>query len=268
MINKGKRNVLGIRVDALDYESALDRIFKAAQDKKPLAVSALAVHGLMTGLGSLEHKYRLNHFHIVAPDGQPVRWALNLLHGTRLPDRVYGPKLTMEVCAEAARKGIPIFLYGSRPEVLEEMIIQLKSRFSGINIAGSEPSKFRRTSIEEKAEIAERIISSGARITLVGLGCPRQEVFCFEYNGILSMPVLAVGAAFDYLAGQVNEPPGYIQKYGLQWLYRLLQEPGRLWKRYLVLNPVFVFLLLIQILGIWRPSPGKCKKPDEEVLYG
>ncbi len=264
----GKRNVIGILVDAVDYEAAVDRIVAAATERRGYAVSALAVHGIMTGVRDRIHGYRLNHFDLVTPDGQPVRWSLNLLHGTRLTDRVYGPTLMLEICAVAAGKGLPIYLYGSTEPVLDRLQTSLRRRFSGLTVAGSEPSKFRRTTAEEKAEIADRIRSSGAAITFVGLGCPRQEVFAFEYRDALSMPVVAVGAAFDYHAGVLREPPPFVQRAGLQWLYRLAQEPQRLWKRYTVMNAAYLGRLALQRLGLARVDPNVAEPPRSEVLYG
>lgn len=246
MIDLGKRSVLGVMVDAVDYEAAVARIIAAAEECRPYSVTALAVHGVMTGVDDPEHLYRLNHFDLVTPDGQPVRWAMNWRHKTGLKDRVYGPNLMLRVCEAAASAGLPIFLYGSTEEVLGHLTTNLERRFPGLKIAGSEPSKFRTTTPEEKDEIASRIRDSGAQITFVGLGCPRQEVFAYEYRDDLSMPAIAVGAAFDYHAGLVSEPPELLQRWGLQWLYRLLQDPKRMWRRYLLLNPRFVWGALLR----------------------
>jgi N-acetylglucosaminyldiphosphoundecaprenol N-acetyl-beta-D-mannosaminyltransferase len=264
----GKRNVVGVLVDALDYDAATERVIDAAKMQVGFAVTALAVHGVMTGVGDKEHRHRLNHFDIVTPDGQPVRWALNLLHRTNLKDRVYGPNLSLRIYAEAAREGLPVYFYGSRQEVLDALQKRLPERFPGFAIAGAEPSKFRRTSPEEKDEIVQRIKDSGAKIVMVGLGCPRQEVFTHEYHEALGMPVIAVGAAFDYHAGMVDEPPEWIQRSGLQWLYRLLQQPTRLWKRYLLLNPAYMTLVALQALHVWRPNPSPGEAPKYELLYG
>lgn len=263
-----KCNILGVLVDAVDYGAAVERIVAAARARRSCAVTALAVHGVMTGVQSRTHRYRLNRFDLVTPDGQAVRWAMNLLYRTRLPDRVYGPRLMLEVCAAAEAGGLPIFLYGSRPSVLDRLVSRLRERHPGLIIAGAEPSKFRRTDAREKADLVRRIRGSGARITFVGLGCPRQEVFAYEYRDELSIPVIAVGAAFDYHAGEIREPPIFIQKAGLQWLHRFAQEPRRLWRRYWLLNPAFAGLLALQALNLWRPSPDDADAPAAEVLVG
>lgn len=268
MIDRGKKNVLGVTIDAVDYEAAVGKIIAAARARQPLAVSALAVHGVMTGVLDPEHGYRLNHLDLVVPDGQPVRWALNLLHGTALTDRVYGPTLTLKVCEAAAREGLPLYLYGSRPEVLESLTKNLTRRFPALQIAGSQPSRFRQVSAAEKEEIAREIRESGAAIVLVGLGCPRQETWAYEYRELLGMPILAVGAAFDFHAGTLPQAPAWLQRWGLEWLFRLVQEPGRLWKRYAYLNPLFLGMLALQLLRLRAFSPAKAIPPREEMRYG
>jgi exopolysaccharide biosynthesis WecB/TagA/CpsF family protein len=267
MLNAGKRSIIGVLVDAVDYDGALDYIFRAARERRCALVSALAVHGVMTGVLDHEHQFRLNHFGLVVPDGQPVRWALQWLYGIRLYDRVRGPTLTTMVCERAAAEGEPIYLYGSTSEILSALIKSLQQRFPGINIAGAEPSKFRRLTALERSELIERILASGASITLVGLGCPRQETFAYEVGTALSMPVLAIGAAFPFLAGLIPEAPVWMQNSGLEWLFRLASEPRRLWRRYLYLNPAYLFLLAAQATGIFS-FPTEGNSPVQEQLFG
>jgi len=267
MLDLGKKNILGVMISAIDYEATLNLIFRAAGERRSATVSALAVHGVMTGVLDSEHKFRLNRFDALVPDGQPVRWVLNWLHSTGLPDRVRGPSLTRQVCARAAAEGVPIYLYGSTAEVLELMKRRLEIDCPGIIIAGAEPSKFRRLTPDEKLELANKINESGARITLVGLGCPRQETFAFEFQSVLSMPILAVGAAFPFIAGLVQEAPEWMGRTGLEWLFRFGSEPKRLWRRYLYLNPAYLFLVALQALRISRfPTDGKV--PVTESLFG
>ncbi len=267
MRHLGKKNVIGILIDAVDYEASVDFVFRAARQRRGAAISALAVHGVMTGVLDAAHKFRLNHFDLLVPDGQPVRWVLNWLYGAALADRVYGPNLTLKVCERAATEGESIFLYGSTAEILSALEQSLKQRFPGIRIAGSEPSRFRRLAAGERIELADRIVSSGASITLVGLGCPRQESFAYEFRDALSMPILAVGAAFPFIAGRVAQAPRWMQDRGLEWLFRLCAEPGRLWRRYLYLNPAYLLLVALQTTGLLRfDTDGR--PPIEEVLAG
>ena len=267
MIDKGKHNVLGVLVDAVDYPASVSRIVDAARDGRGFAATALAVHGVMTGVQDPAQRHRLNELDLVTPDGQPVRWALNLLYGLGLKDRVYGPTLTLHVCATAEREGLPVFFYGSTREVLHKLENRLQERFPKLRMAGTEPSKFRQSTPEEKQQIADRIVSSGARILFVGLGCPRQEVFAYEYRTALPMPILAVGAAFDYHAGVRREPPLWVQRTGLHWMHRLAQEPRRLWKRYALTNTSFVAMLGLQAAGAWKPDPGRTVPPPQDLLY-
>lgn len=258
MIDRGKRDLLGVLIDAVDYESATSRILDAAERGVPYGVSALAVHGVMEGVRDPELRYRLNRLDLVTPDGQAVRWALDRLHGTRLPDRCYGPTLTLWVCRAAAGAGLPVYLYGSRPEVLDALRANLTARVPGLVVAGQAPSAFGRVPPAELDAIAERIRVSGARLVLAGLGCPRQEVFAYEMRARVSMPVLAVGAAFEYHAGLRREPPAWVGRAGLQWLWRLAAEPHRLWRRYLTTNPAFV-------AGVTRQRLGRSRRPDERA---
>jgi exopolysaccharide biosynthesis WecB/TagA/CpsF family protein len=268
MIDAGKHNLLGVRVDALDYEAAVEKIVAAARARRPLAVSALAVHGVMTGVLDPVHRHRLNHLDLVVPDGQPVRWGLNWLARAGLADRVYGPTLMLAVCAAAARAGLPVYLYGSRREVVEALAGNLAGRFPGLRVAGFEPSRFRQVTPGEKRAIARAIVASGAAITFVGLGCPRQEVWAYEYREALAMPILAVGAAFDFHAGRLKQAPAALQRWGLEWLYRFASEPRRLWRRYLFLNPLYLALLALQAAHLVSFDPDGTTPPPGELLHG
>jgi N-acetylglucosaminyldiphosphoundecaprenol N-acetyl-beta-D-mannosaminyltransferase len=267
MRDEGKKNVLGILINALDYDAAVDSILCAARDRRAFAVSAVAVHGLMTGVLDPEQKFRLNHFDLLTPDGQPIRWVLNWLYRAKLRDRVYGPNLTLKLCARAAQEGVAVYFYGSTPEILAELKKSLASRFPALVIAGMEPSRFRPLTPQEKTDLAARIRASGTSLVFVGLGCPRQEVFAFECRDILQMPILAVGAAFPFLAGLIPQAPAWMQKAGLEWLFRLASEPKRLWRRYLFLNPAYILLVLLQATRMSRFST-QGQSPTAELLHG
>jgi len=268
MLDRGKADVLGVRIAAVDYEAAVDQIVRAARARQPMAVSALAVHGVMTGVLDAVHRYRLNHFDLLVPDGQPVRWALRWLHGIGLPDRVYGPVLMRRLCEHAAQERLPIFLFGGTERQLAALSSSLTSQYPGLLIAGTRPSKFRKISEAERTEVTRAIVESGAALTFVGLGCPRQEVWVFEHRDRLDMPLVAVGAAFSFLAGWLKDAPHVMQNAGLEWLFRLVQEPVRLWKRYLILNPLYLGLLVLQMTGL-RPFDARvASPPTDEIRYG
>ncbi|HEX5597302.1 MAG TPA: WecB/TagA/CpsF family glycosyltransferase [Micromonosporaceae bacterium] len=265
-MDAGKHELLGVLVDVLDYEAATAKVLAAARGRRPFALTALAVHGVMSGVHDPVHKARLNALDVVTPDGQPVRWGLNLLHGVKLREWVSGPELVLRVLDRMAGEGLPVYLYGSTPETLERLNEALGRRFPGLRIAGGEPSKFRPAEPGEPAEIAERITRSGARLVLVGLGCPRQEEFVSGMRPLLSVPLMAVGAAFDYHAGRLRPAPSWMQRSGLAWLWRLIVEPRRLWRRYLFCNTQYLFLLAGQKLRLWQPKPVQSAQGRQETF--
>jgi exopolysaccharide biosynthesis WecB/TagA/CpsF family protein len=261
-----KKNLIGILVDGFDRYAAADMVLDAARQGRAFSVSAIAVHGVMTGVLDPSHRYRLNHLDLIVADGQPVRWALNLLHDVGLRQRVYGPNLTVEVLTRAAPEKIPVYFYGSTQEVLDLLCARMQKRFPDLQIAGAEPSRFGQISADTAAEIASRIRQSGARIVFVGLGCPRQEVWAYEFRDRLKVPILAVGAAFPFLAGTLRMAPQWMQNRGLEWLFRLCMEPRRLWRRYLLLSPAYIVCVVCQWLGFHFTPEGT--QPEHEVLYG
>jgi N-acetylglucosaminyldiphosphoundecaprenol N-acetyl-beta-D-mannosaminyltransferase len=178
---------------------------------------------------------------LAVPDGQPLVWGLRLLGHARAT-RVYGPDLMAHYCAHAASTGTPIYLYGGRSEqALELLTERLRERFPGLRIAGGFSPPFRPLTAEEQAQVVKRIDSSGAKVVWVGTGQPKQELWMSEMRPHLAAPLLVgVGAAFDFHAGIVSQAPGWMQRNGLEWLYRLTREPKRLWRRYLTQNPRFV----------------------------
>ena len=263
MIDLGKRNILGVLVDALDYDAAVERLLGAARQGRPLGASALAVHGVMEAARDPVLRYRVNHLDLVTPDGQPVRWALNLLYGTRLRDRVYGPALMLKLLDRAEAEQLAVYLYGSTSAVLDALVDNLQQRFPALAVAGYEPSRFRLGTPTELDEIAARITASDARLVFVGLGCPRQEVLTHELARRVAFPVLAVGAAFDYHAGVLREPPAIVQRAGLQWLWRLASEPRRLWRRYCLLNPAYAVRVGAQAAHLSRPDARGVVPPED-----
>ena len=268
MIDRGRHNLLGVQINAVDYEASVNQIIGAAQQRRPFGVSALAVHGVMTGVLDKEHRHRLNQLELVVPDGQPVRWGLNLLHQIRLRERVYGPDLMLTVCEMAAEAEIPVFLYGSTGETLAQLSEQLTKKIPKLKLAGTRASKFDKLTAAEKKEVINEIRSSGASITFVGLGCPRQEVWAYEFKEALEMPVLAVGAAFAFHAGDLPQAPPIMQRFGLEWLFRLVQEPGRLWRRYVFLNPYYMALVALQKTKLRKFRADDTRPPISEIGCG
>lgn len=240
--------VLGVNVSRVDYEAAVEAIINAAKERRSFGATALAVHGVMEAYRDGAFAELVNRLHLITPDGQPVRWAMNLLGARELKDRVYGPTLTLKVCERAAAKELPIFLYGSTQAVLDRLSRNLKTKVPGLIVAGMQADRFREASPEEDEQDIRTINQSGARIVLVGRGCPRQEKWVAAHIGKIQAAMIAVGAAFDFHAGTLPQAPKILQDYGLEWLFRLVNEPKRLWRRYLILNPLFVLTFSQQLI--------------------
>jgi exopolysaccharide biosynthesis WecB/TagA/CpsF family protein len=241
-----KHDLFGVRVSAVTCDQACDAILSAAQQREPAVVSAFAVHALIEAATEPALATRVNRFAIITPDGQPVRWALNWLHGVRLKQRVYGPDLMWRLCERAADEGVSIYLYGSSPATLAALEANLLKAFVTIKIAGVESPPFRPLSPEEDAAMIARVNASGAGLLFLGLGCPKQDYFAAEHADHIRAVQLCVGAAFDFHAGTKSTAPEWMQRRGLEWAFRLYQEPRRLWKRYLVTNTIFLQKLAAQ----------------------
>lgn len=262
MIDLGRHPILGVGINAVDYDAAVAKVIAAAAERRPMTATCSAVHGVMIGALDPEHRHRLNSFDMIVPDGQPVRWALRWRHGVRLSDRVRGVDFMLALCERAAAVGVPIFLYGSRPEILEPLVENLRRSYPALVIAGTRPSAFRSVSEEEQHAIAAEIRASGAGLVLAGLGCPRQEVWAYENAALLPMPIVGIGSAFDSNAGALPPPPEWMKRRGLEWLFRLRRDPRRLWKRYLILNPLYLLFLTGELLGLARFGSGTPTAPE------
>jgi N-acetylglucosaminyldiphosphoundecaprenol N-acetyl-beta-D-mannosaminyltransferase len=192
----------------------------------------------------------LNSVDIAATDGMPLVWALRSF-GAKRQQRVYGPDLTLAMCGQAARLGHRVFLYGGRPNTLGLLCDRLKARFPSLQIVDAYAPPFRPLTLEEDRAAIERILASDADIVFVGIGAPKQERWMLEHRAQLpGVVMLAVGAAFDFHAGTVRQAPRWMQRSGLEWLFRLCAEPKRLWRRYLVVNPLFLVMWALQSAGV------------------
>lgn len=244
MTTPAKVDVFGVGLSVVDYNDATARIIEAGRRHESFGMSALATHGLMEAVHNPEFMTVVCELDMVTPDGQPVRWAMNLLHGTGLSDRVYGPDLTWKVCGAAAEAGVGIYLFGSTSETCTAFVNAIRAEWPDVRIDGVQPDRFREATLDEDAADIARINNSGAGIVLVGRGCPRQERWVQAHQGKINAAMMAVGAAFDYHAGQLRKPPAAMQKYGLEWLWRLVLEPKRLYKRYAITNSQYVVELV------------------------
>jgi exopolysaccharide biosynthesis WecB/TagA/CpsF family protein len=243
-----KHSLLGVNVSVTDYNQAERLIILAAIQRTSAIVTHLPVHGIVLACNDHELNSMVGTFEIAAPDGQPVRWALNSLYGTNLRDRVYGPELMLRLCRRAAAEGIAIYLYGSYPQIVERLRARLLKECLSLKVVGCESPPFRRLTSKEDQAAVERINSSGAGLVFLGLGCPLQDIFAYEHRHSIKAIQLCVGAAFDFLAGSKKTAPKWMQKSGFEWLYRLMQEPGRLWRRYFITNSIFLWKLSGEII--------------------
>ncbi|MEB3289082.1 MAG: WecB/TagA/CpsF family glycosyltransferase, partial [Leptolyngbya sp.] len=251
------RRILKTRVDATSYEDACHRIQAWAEARQSCYVVVANVHVVMTAYRDPRYQAVVNQAALVTPDGMPLVWGLRRLGIAHQP-RVYGPDLMLAWCERAAQTGLPLYLYGGTEETLQKLREALQRQFPGLPIAGSYAPPFRALSPQEDAADVARIQQSGSRVVLVGLGCPKQEQWMYRQLGQVNGVMIGVGAAFNFFSGEVSQAPRWMMALGLEWLYRLSQEPRRLWRRYAINNPLFILLFGLQLLRHTRhPRPPR-----------
>ena len=240
-------DILGTKIDVVSWNSAVDRIIGWAGRHESKYVCACNVHVVVSAKGDLRLAEALDQADLATPDGMPIAWSIRR---AGFPDqqRINGPDLMLETCARAAQAGISVFLFGSEPATLTALRNQLIKLLPSLQLAGVYSPPFRQLSRKENSEIATMINSSGAGIVFVGLGCPKQEIWMRRQRGSIKAVMLGVGAAFDYHAGTLRRAPAWMRNIGMEWLYRLLAEPRRLWRRYLVTNSLFIAATTAQLI--------------------
>ena len=242
--------ILGVPLALTDYERTIEWMDATIATGRRGYVCVAAVHTVMACQEDPELRAAVLGSDLTVPDGQPLVWAMNAL-GHDLSSRVYGPDLMARYCERAALTGARMFLYGGRNQgALVQLALNLRTRYPGLNIVGGYAPPFRALTGEEEDFVLDEINRSQADVVWVGIGVPKQEKWMAAMRERLRAPVLVgVGAAFDFHAGLVSQAPRWMQSMGLEWAYRLLQEPGRLWRRYLRYNPLFVAGFLRQWLA-------------------
>lgn len=245
-----KRDLFGVGVTACETDAAVDVIIAAAKIRQPSIVSCFSVHSLVSASDDPVLNRKANSFEMVTPDGQPIRWALNLLHKTGLAERVTGRAVVEGVCAAAVEGNVSIYLYGSQPHVLEGLQAELLRRYPGLQIAGAESPPFRQLTAEEDIAVIDRINNSGAGVVLIGLGCPKQDIFAFAHRPQIRAVQVCVGAVFDFFSGNKSIAPAWMQRLGMEWVWRLACEPRRLFWRYATTNSAYCWKLLRSYLGL------------------
>lgn len=243
--------VLNVDIDALNWEAALGCLLGWGRRSESRYVCICNVHSVVTAGQDAKFERVLREADLATPDGAPVAWLMRRM-GVAGQQRINGPDLMWRYCelSETQAEELPsIYLYGGSEEVLATLQHRLSVRFPKLQIAGAYSPPFRPLSAEEDAEVVKRINGSGAGVVWVSLGCPKQEFWMAEHRGRIQAVMVGVGAAFDYHAGTIKRAPVWMQNSGLEWFHRLLSEPRRLWKRYLITNSLFIFGAAKQIIS-------------------
>ncbi len=245
-------DVLGVQVSAIDLARAVDLAERWIAAGRAGYICMTGVHGVMEAKREPEFRGILNGAALNAPDGMPMTW-VGRMQGLREMDRVFGPEFMAAMCRRSVEQGYRNFLYGGKPGVAELLRANFERRFPGLQVVGTYTPPFRALTETEEEEICARVRAARPHIVWVGLSTPKQERFMARYAQRLGAPLLAgVGAAFDYHAGLIRDCPQWVKRAGLQWAHRLMQDPRRLWRRYLRNNPVFLWHIALQLAGVRR----------------
>ncbi|HWP83578.1 MAG TPA: WecB/TagA/CpsF family glycosyltransferase, partial [Terriglobia bacterium] len=238
-------------MNALQIPDAIDEMERWIRERDGSHyIAVTGMHGVTEAQRDFGFRAVLNAADLVVPDGMPLVW-LGRLRGYPLERRVYGPELMLAFCQQTAHKGYRHFFYGGAPGVADALARSLAKRFPGLVVAGTYSPPFRPLTAAEDAEVSEYIQRAKPDVLWVGLSTPKQERWMHEHRPRLRVPVMVgVGAAFDIHTGRLRQAPRWMRERGLEWLFRLLQEPRRLWRRYLVLGSQFVFLVALELLGL------------------
>jgi N-acetylglucosaminyldiphosphoundecaprenol N-acetyl-beta-D-mannosaminyltransferase len=237
-----KMKILDISIQTVSYAVSVSQILVWANHNDSRSVYAANVHMLMEAHDHTDFRQMVNEADLVTPDGMPLVWALRL-KGVKGQERVYGPTLMLEVLRAAEKEQIPVGFLGSTDEILTKLSENMLAAFPGLKIAICKSLPFRPLTANEDSSLCESIAVSRARILFIALGCPKQECWIAAHKGKIKAVMIGVGAAFAFHAGEVRQAPIWMQKAGLEWLFRFSQEPERLWRRYWINNPRFVVLV-------------------------
>ena len=241
-------SLLGTRIDAVSWEQAVARIMRWAVAREARIVCLCNVHSVISARRDPALRAAIDCADLATPDGAPLAWLMRK-RGYAEQQRINGPDLMWRVLAEAERLQFPVFMLGSTAATLMQLKVAVQNTYPHLPLAGLLAPPFRALTTAEDDAIVDTINDSGARLLLVGLGCPKQEIWMAKHRQRLHVVMLGVGAAFDYHAGTLKRAPPFWQQHGLEWLYRLAMEPSRLLKRYLVTNTLFLLSLPFEL---WR----------------
>jgi bacterial polymer biosynthesis proteins, WecB/TagA/CpsF family len=246
---KKLKRVVSLFPDVVNHDAAIKKIAELAAQKRGAYVCFSTVHMVMESFDDPEFAEKVNGADYIVTDGMPIVW-MQKLQGEREAERVRANDLMILLCGYAEKNGLSVGFYGGRQEVLDAILERAKRDFPKLKVAYAFSPPFRPLTAEEDAAVTAEINRAAPDILFMGLGCPKQENWMAAHSGKITPVMLGVGASFDFFAGNVKESPEWMGKLGLEWLYRLTQEPKRLWRRYLILNPRFIWLATLQLLGL------------------
>jgi N-acetylglucosaminyldiphosphoundecaprenol N-acetyl-beta-D-mannosaminyltransferase len=250
--SQNRVNILGVGVSVLDMETAVNQAEELLASGERGYVCVTGVHGIIEAQRNSDFRSILNRSFLTTPDGMPTVW-LGHLHGFHSMTRVYGPDFMLAMCERSVEPGYRHFFYGGKPGVAEELREALCSRIPGLQVVGTYTPPFRELTAQEDAELSAQLEACRPDILWCGLSTPKQEKFMARYCDRLPVKMMVgVGAAFDLLSGNLEEAPDWMKQSGLQWLYRFIKEPKRLWRRYCFNNPFFVWLTFLQLAHLRR----------------
>ncbi|RBP49883.1 WecB/TagA/CpsF family glycosyltransferase [Arenicella xantha] len=233
-------DVFGIPYAITDYTDAAKRVVTHAVARTSFSVFALPVHGVVERRRDAEFAAAIDSASLVVPDGQPIRWVMNWLHGAGLTDRVYGPTLLHHVLASPRETEFRVFVYGGRTiEVQQAFVRHIEQQYPHVVVCGA----YREERPDVQTLSAAIVQDTKPNLVVVGLGCPKQEKWIATNQNQIDAALMGVGAAFSFFSGDQQSAPQWMQDRGLEWLYRLIKEPKRLWRRYFYTNTVFIILV-------------------------
>ena len=245
-------DVLGIPITALRYDDGVAALLSAAKDRRPFRAHFATVHSVVTAKESTALRTVFESADMVAADGMPLVWLLRR-RGAAWAERVCGPDVMVSLCDRGREIGLRHYFLGGRAGTAERLAERLIERFPGLSIVGTVSPPFRPIDPAEDAAIVDSINAVAPDVVWVGLGSPKQELWAAEHAGRLTAPlILPVGAAFDFHSGQLRRAPGWMQRTGLEWLFRLAMEPRRLFRRYVTTNARFLYLVAREALASRR----------------
>jgi len=256
-----RANVLGVGVSAINLSQAAQILLDTAYRNQRGYVCVTGVHGISEAQIDPQFRKILNNAFLNTPDGMPMSW-IGWIQGHRDMDRVYGPDLMLDLSDAGRVHELRHFYYGGKEGVAKQLKQKMEARFPGLKVVGTYTPPFRPLNANEENSLIRQLKKTRPHFLWVGLSTPKQEQFMARYFDRLPVNILlGVGAAFDMHAGLVAQAPRWIQRLGLEWLFRLCTEPRRLWKRYCINNPLFIARITSQLLGLRKYPLSNDQQP-------